>query len=95
MSLIMIEQLKTQEEASLTDNMLELAHSLSAAQTLDDANISEEIAQQMGSSVEKRREILKASQRPISLETPIGKDNDNELGDLLEDQMLHTTAALV
>jgi RNA polymerase primary sigma factor len=46
----------------------------------------EEIAQQMGSSVEKIHEILKASQQPISLETPVGEDNDNELGDLLEDQ---------
>ncbi len=47
-----------------------------------------EIAQQMGSSVEKIRELLKASQQPISLETPVGEDNDNELGDLVEDQML-------
>ena len=55
----------------------------------------EEIAQQMGSSVEKIREILKASQRPISLETPIGEDNDNELGDLLEDQMLQPLTEIV
>ena len=50
----------------------------------------EEIAQQMGSSVEKIHEILKASQQPISLETPVGEDNDNELGDLLEDQTLQS-----
>ncbi len=50
----------------------------------------EEIAQQMGSSVEKIHEILKASQRPISLETPVGEENDNELGDLLEDQTLQS-----
>jgi RNA polymerase primary sigma factor len=49
-----------------------------------------EIAQQMGSSVEKIRELLKASQQPISLETPVGEDNDNELGDLVEDQMLES-----
>ena len=54
----------------------------------------EEIAQQMGSSVEKMRELLKASQRPISLETPIGEDNDNELGDFLEDQMLQSPAEI-
>jgi RNA polymerase primary sigma factor len=49
-----------------------------------------EIAQQMGGSVEKIRELLKASQQPISLETPVGEDNDNELGDLVEDQMLES-----
>ena len=49
-----------------------------------------EIAQQMGSSVEKIRELLKASQQPISLETPVGEDNDGELGDLVEDQMLES-----
>jgi len=48
----------------------------------------EEIAQQMGSSVERIYEFLKASQQPISLETPVGEDNDNELGDFLEDRML-------
>jgi RNA polymerase primary sigma factor len=50
----------------------------------------EEIAQQMGSSVERIREFLKASQLPISLATPVGEDNDNELGDLLEDQVLQS-----
>ena len=55
----------------------------------------EEIAQQMGSSVEKIRELLKASRRPISLETPIGEDNDNELGDFLEDQMLQSPAEII
>jgi RNA polymerase primary sigma factor len=54
----------------------------------------EEIAQQMGSSVEKIRELLKASRRPISLETPIGEDNDSELGDFLEDQMLQSPAEI-
>jgi RNA polymerase primary sigma factor len=54
----------------------------------------EEIAQQMSSSVEKMRELLKASQRPISLETPIGEDNDDELGDFLEDQMLQPLAEI-
>ena len=44
----------------------------------------------MGSSVEKIRELLKASQQPISLETPVGEDNDGELGDMVEDQMLES-----
>jgi len=48
----------------------------------------EEIAQQMGTSVEQLREILKADQQAISLETAVGEDNDNELGDFLEDRML-------
>lgn len=50
----------------------------------------EEIAQQIGSSEEQIREILKAEQQPISLETPVGEDDDGELGDLLEDQMLQS-----
>jgi RNA polymerase primary sigma factor len=50
----------------------------------------EEIAHQIGSSEEQIREILKAKQQPISLETPIGEDDDNELGDLLEDQLLES-----
>jgi RNA polymerase primary sigma factor len=49
---------------------------------------AEEIAQRMGISVEKVHEFLKASQQPISLEIPIGEDNDNELGDFLEDHLL-------
>jgi RNA polymerase primary sigma factor len=47
---------------------------------------AKEIAQQMGTSEEKIRELLKASQHPMSLETPVDEDNDNELGSLLEDQ---------
>jgi len=50
----------------------------------------DEIAQQMGTSVEKIREALKASQQPISLETPLDEENDNELGDVLEDQALQS-----
>ncbi|HEY4388742.1 MAG TPA: sigma-70 family RNA polymerase sigma factor [Ktedonobacteraceae bacterium] len=47
----------------------------------------EELAQQTGTSVERIRVCLEADKQPISLETPVGEDNDNELGDLLEDQM--------
>ena len=50
----------------------------------------EEIAQQMGTSVEQIHEILKARQQPISLETTVGEDDDNELGDFLEDQVLQS-----
>jgi RNA polymerase primary sigma factor len=48
----------------------------------------EELAQRMGTSGDKIRELLKASQHPLSLHTPVGEENDNELGDLLEDQLL-------
>jgi RNA polymerase primary sigma factor len=47
----------------------------------------EEIAQQMGTDAEHVEHILKASQQPISLETPIGEDGDNALGDFVEDQI--------
>ncbi|WP_425414259.1 RNA polymerase sigma factor RpoD [Paenibacillus taiwanensis] len=46
----------------------------------------EEIAKEMELSVEKVREIMKISQDPISLETPIGEENDSKLGDFIEDQ---------
>jgi RNA polymerase primary sigma factor len=49
--------------------------------------LAAEIAQRMGISVEKIRDSLKADQQLISLETPIGEDDDNELSDFLEDQM--------
>jgi RNA polymerase primary sigma factor len=47
----------------------------------------EEIAENMGTDVEHVQHILKASQQPISLETPIGEDGDNALGDFVEDQV--------
>ena len=46
----------------------------------------EEIAAEMGVSAEKVREILKISQEPVSLETPIGQEEDARLGDLIEDE---------
>ena len=46
---------------------------------------SEEIAEQMEISAEKVREIIKVSQEPVSLETPIGEEDDSHLGDFLED----------
>ena len=51
---------------------------------------SEEIAAQMDISPEKVREIIKVSQEPVSLETPIGEEEDSHLGDFLED---HTALA--
>ncbi len=45
----------------------------------------EEIGHQMGVGAEKVREILKVSQEPVSLETPIGEEEDSHLGDFIED----------
>jgi RNA polymerase primary sigma factor len=45
----------------------------------------EELAREMGVSVSKVREIQKAAQEPISLETPVGDEDDSELGDFIED----------
>ena len=45
----------------------------------------EEIAEEMDMSVERVREILKISQEPVSLETPIGEEEDSHLGDFIQD----------
>jgi RNA polymerase primary sigma factor len=47
---------------------------------------SEEIAEKMGMPVSKVRKIMKIAQEPISLETPIGEEEDSHLGDFIEDQ---------
>ena len=46
----------------------------------------EEIAQEMDVPVERVREIQKIAQEPVSLETPIGEEEDSHLGDFIEDQ---------
>lgn len=45
----------------------------------------EEIAEQMDLTVERVREIMKIAQEPVSLETPIGEEEDSHLGDFIED----------
>ena len=45
----------------------------------------EEIAEKMDMSVDRVREILKISQEPVSLETPIGEEEDSHLGDFIQD----------
>lgn len=47
--------------------------------------VPEEVAKEMGLSTEKVREIMKIAQEPISLETPVGEENDSSLGDFIED----------
>lgn len=49
---------------------------------------SEEIAKKMDMSVNKVRKIIKIAQEPISLETPIGEEEDSHLGDFIEDKVL-------
>ncbi|API90561.1 MULTISPECIES: RNA polymerase sigma factor RpoD [Virgibacillus] len=46
----------------------------------------EEIGEEMELSPEKVRDILKIAQEPVSLETPIGEEDDSHLGDFIEDQ---------
>ncbi len=46
----------------------------------------EEVAEVMGISVEKVREITKIAQEPVSLETPIGEEEDSHLGDFIQDE---------
>ncbi len=48
--------------------------------------LPEEIAQEMNISEDRVREILKIAQEPVSLETPIGEEDDSHLGDFIEDQ---------
>ena len=47
---------------------------------------AEEIAEEMNMSEERVREILKISQEPVSLETPIGEEEDSHLGDFIQDE---------
>ena len=47
---------------------------------------AEEIAEEMGMAVDKVRDILKIAQEPVSLETPIGEEEDSHLGDFIPDE---------
>jgi RNA polymerase primary sigma factor len=46
----------------------------------------EEISEEMGMPVDKVREIMKIAQDPVSLETPIGEEEDSHLGDFIQDE---------
>ena len=50
----------------------------------------EEIAEEMDMPVDRVREILKISQEPVSLETPIGEEEDSHLGDFIQDESIPT-----
>ncbi|MBX5478183.1 MAG: RNA polymerase sigma factor RpoD [Pyrinomonas methylaliphatogenes] len=56
---------------------------------------SEEIAKKMDIPVSKVRKVLKIAQEPISLETPIGEEEDSHLGDFIEDKSIQNPADAV
>lgn len=56
------------------------------AQDLSRKPSEEELAKAMGITINKLREIIKVAQEPLSLETPIGKEEDSRLGDFIEDK---------
>ena len=55
-------------------------------QELNREPTDEEIAKKLGITVEKVREVYKISQDPVSLETPIGEEDDSHLGDFIKDE---------
>ena len=55
-------------------------------QELNREPTDEEIAKKLGISLEKVREVYKISQDPVSLETPIGEEDDSHLGDFIKDE---------
>ena len=72
-------------------HMIDIINKLSqASRTLVQENgrepTLEEIAEKMGTSLEKLQKILKIIKKPISLETPVGDEEDSRLGDLIEDR---------
>jgi len=72
-------------------HMIEIINKLNrTSQTLVRDNGREptldEIAEEMGMSLEKIQRVLKITKKPISIETPIGEEEDSRLGDLLEDK---------
>lgn len=71
-------------------HMVETIHKVSRIsrqmlQELGREATAEEIGQQLGISAEKVREIMKIAQDPVSLETPIGEEEDSHLGDFIPD----------
>jgi RNA polymerase primary sigma factor len=72
-------------------HMVEMIHKLARVsrrllQELVQEPTDEEIAEEMGITPERVREIIRFAQSPISLETPIGEEEDSHLGDFVEDR---------
>ena len=61
------------------------ARQASASSGIGRDPLPEEIAAELGVSPEKVREIMKIAQDPVSLETPIGEEEDSHLGDFIQD----------
>ena len=55
-------------------------------QELNREPTDEELAKKLGISIDKVREVYKISQDPVSLETPIGEEDDSHLGDFIKDE---------
>lgn len=73
--------------------MIETIHKLirvsrSLALEIGREPMSEEIAKKIDMPVNKSRKIIKIAQAPISLEPPIGKEEDSHLGDFIEGQLM-------
>ena len=66
------------------NRVIRTAHSL--VQTLGRDPTAQEIATEMNMSLQKVEEILKIAQEPVSLETPIGEEEDSHLGDFIRDE---------
>ena len=69
--------------------------SRSLVQELGHEPSSEEIAAKMGVSVPKVRKVMKVAQEPISIETPVGEEEESHLGDFIEDQQQVSPAEAV
>ena len=72
-------------------HMVETIHRVSRAsrqllQELGREPSAEEIAEELGMGADKVREIMKVAQDPVSLETPIGEEEDSHLGDFIPDE---------
>ena len=65
------------------------------AQDLSRKPTEEELAEAMSITINKLREIIKVAQEPLSLETPIGKEEDSRLGDFIEDKEADAPAMTV
>ena len=64
----------------------ELAYKIISLASADGEKIGEQIAEELEMPVSKVREIMKIAQEPVSLETPIGEEEDSHLGDFIEDK---------
>ena len=76
-----------QEVTLLTINKL-VREQRNLLQELGQDPTPEQIAERMDMTPDKVREILKIAQEPVSLETPIGEEDDSHLGDFIEDEVI-------